>query len=153
MAIELSIQHVYNWFFFTPLQVDMGVSKNRGTPKSSILIGFSIINHPFWVRYLVQKHPMLLDHALFLDELGTTRSCVANGRIWRPGVREGVHNLHQVRWGAEPETPTLPQVLHYNAFSCKGHCAFMGQFFGINGQSDCCGGIGCTHHALHLDQN
>ena len=26
----------------------MGVSKNRGTPKSSILIGCSIINHPFW---------------------------------------------------------------------------------------------------------
>ena len=26
----------------------MGVSKNRGTSKSSILIGFSIINHPFW---------------------------------------------------------------------------------------------------------
>ena len=24
------------------------VSKNSGTPKSSILIGFSIINHPFW---------------------------------------------------------------------------------------------------------
>ena len=26
----------------------MGVSKNKGTPKSSILIGFSVINHPFW---------------------------------------------------------------------------------------------------------
>ena len=29
----------------------MGVSKNNGTPKSSILIGFSIVNHlihPFW---------------------------------------------------------------------------------------------------------
>ena len=26
----------------------MGVSKNRGTPKSSILIAFSIKNHPFW---------------------------------------------------------------------------------------------------------
>jgi len=26
----------------------MGVSKNSGTPKSSILIGISIINHPFW---------------------------------------------------------------------------------------------------------
>ena len=26
----------------------LGVSKNSGTPKSSILIGFSIINHPFW---------------------------------------------------------------------------------------------------------
>ena len=30
------------------MYVYMGVSKNRGTPKSSILIGFSIINHPFW---------------------------------------------------------------------------------------------------------
>ena len=28
--------------------IDMGVSKNNGTPKSSIFIGFSIINHPFW---------------------------------------------------------------------------------------------------------
>ena len=26
----------------------MGVSQNYGTPKSSILIGFSIISHPFW---------------------------------------------------------------------------------------------------------
>ena len=26
----------------------LGLSKNRGTPKSSILIGFPIINHPFW---------------------------------------------------------------------------------------------------------
>ena len=26
----------------------MGVSENSGTPKSSILIGFSIFNHPFW---------------------------------------------------------------------------------------------------------
>ena len=26
----------------------MDVSKNSGTPKSSILIGFSTINHPFW---------------------------------------------------------------------------------------------------------
>ena len=28
--------------------VFLGVSKNWGTPKSSILIGFSLINHPFW---------------------------------------------------------------------------------------------------------
>ena len=26
----------------------MGVSENSGTPKSSILIGFSIINYLFW---------------------------------------------------------------------------------------------------------
>ena len=30
------------------LDMYMDVSENRGTPKSSILIGFSIINHPFW---------------------------------------------------------------------------------------------------------
>ena len=29
-------------------KINMGVSKNSGTPKSSILIGFSIIKHPFW---------------------------------------------------------------------------------------------------------
>ena len=28
--------------------VHMDVSENSGTPKSPILIGFSIINHPFW---------------------------------------------------------------------------------------------------------
>ena len=28
--------------------LDMGVSENSSTPKSSILIGFSIINHPIW---------------------------------------------------------------------------------------------------------
>ena len=27
---------------------DMDVSENSGTPKSSILMGVSIINHPFW---------------------------------------------------------------------------------------------------------
>ena len=26
----------------------VGVSENRATPKSSIFIGFSILNHPFW---------------------------------------------------------------------------------------------------------
>ena len=30
------------------LKLYMDVSENSGTPKSSILIGFSIINHPFW---------------------------------------------------------------------------------------------------------
>ena len=34
--------------FWLADRLDMGVSKNSCTPKSSILIGFSIINHPFW---------------------------------------------------------------------------------------------------------
>ena len=31
-----------------PIVSHLGVSKYSGTPKSSILTGFSIINHPFW---------------------------------------------------------------------------------------------------------
>ena len=35
--------------------IDLGVSKNKGTPKSSILIGeISIINHPFWVPLFLE---------------------------------------------------------------------------------------------------
>ena len=37
----------------------MGVSKNNGTPKSSILIGFSIINHPFWGTSIFGIYNML----------------------------------------------------------------------------------------------
>ena len=38
----------YRVYFRPILFFHMGVSKNNGTPKSSILIGFSLINHPFW---------------------------------------------------------------------------------------------------------
>ena len=30
------------------VKIYLDVSENSGTPKSSILVGFSIINHPFW---------------------------------------------------------------------------------------------------------
>ncbi len=53
MALAMSRikKHVFFFFFFGGWKayilgdMDMGVSKNRGTPKSSILIGFSLI---FW---------------------------------------------------------------------------------------------------------
>ena len=35
-------------FMKIPPSSHMDVSEKRGTPKSSILIGFTIINHPFW---------------------------------------------------------------------------------------------------------
>ena len=41
----------------------VGVSKNNGTPKSSSLIGFSIINHPFWGIPLFLETPMYLFRA------------------------------------------------------------------------------------------
>ena len=37
-------------------EIHLGVSKNNGTPKSSILIGFSIINHPFWDTPILGNH-------------------------------------------------------------------------------------------------
>ena len=38
----------------------MGVSENRGTPKSSILVEISIINHPFWGTPIFGNTQMLL---------------------------------------------------------------------------------------------
>ena len=40
-----------------PPWIHLGVSKNSVTPKSSILIGLSIINHPFWGVSLFLETP------------------------------------------------------------------------------------------------
>ena len=47
MGIDDQISFIFKCTYHMTY-VYMGVSENRGTPKSSILIGFSIINHPFW---------------------------------------------------------------------------------------------------------
>ncbi len=44
----------------------MGFSKNSGIPKSSILIGFSIINHPFWGTPILGNTHMYLDGWLII---------------------------------------------------------------------------------------
>ena len=49
--------HKHSWLENGPVECwrcisYMGVSKNRGTPKSSILIRFSIANHPFWGTFI-----------------------------------------------------------------------------------------------------
>ena len=49
---DFVFQYVYQYIY-------MGVSKNRGNPKSTILIGFSIINHPFWGTPNFWKHPYI----------------------------------------------------------------------------------------------
>ena len=42
------LMQVMDLVSFDPLKDHMDVSENSGIPKWSILIGFSIINHPFW---------------------------------------------------------------------------------------------------------
>ena len=51
------------------LGVEMGVSKNSGTTKSSILIGFSLINHPFseFYPYFWFNTQMFVDFALLVN--------------------------------------------------------------------------------------
>ena len=52
MKVKITISP--NWMekdfkrFQTTNQICMELSWNRGTPKSSMLIGFSLVNHPFW---------------------------------------------------------------------------------------------------------
>ena len=50
VSVNFNKRYQQEWETFddTYLFLEMGVSKNMGTPKSSILIGFPIINHPFW---------------------------------------------------------------------------------------------------------
>ncbi len=51
-----------------PVAIDIGISKNRGgPPKSWIVIGFSIINHPFWIilgYHYFWKHPYIVPKCL-----------------------------------------------------------------------------------------
>ena len=63
----------------------MGVSKNNGTPESSILIGFSIINHPFWGTPIfgnihMKKHSFLFwrDH---FQGMVVGHTAQADGRV------------------------------------------------------------------------
>ena len=46
----------------------MDVSENRGTPKSSILIGFSIINHPFWGTPIFGT-PHMTDYIYYMSQM------------------------------------------------------------------------------------
>ena len=61
----------------------MGVSENRGTPKSSILIRFSIINHPFWGTPILGNIHMLDDFDELVLSQGQREGKVADASIER----------------------------------------------------------------------
>ena len=62
----------------------MDVSKNSGTPTSSILRGFSIINHPFWGFPYFWKHPngMTACFLIILARGYLPRTHLAHGWFW-----------------------------------------------------------------------
>ena len=51
---------------FEDFSLYMDVSENSGTPKSSILIGFSIINHPFLGTPIFGNTHIIIAHLLGL---------------------------------------------------------------------------------------
>ena len=69
-----------------------GVSYTRRTPKSSMLVGFSLTNHPFWV-------PHLWNFPLFFSAPGivltssqqTVTTFVSDG--WRPRAQGGTPSV------------------------------------------------------------
>ena len=94
----------------------MDVSKNRGTPKSSISIGFSIINHPFWGYPYSWKHPYEvapqglgvakedslmyptpppLEKWSFAKSVEHRRSCRPPASTWVEGIGGGVMSQDQ----------------------------------------------------------
>ena len=67
---------------YTSACIYMGVSKNGGTPKSSILIGFSIINQPVWGTSIFgNTHMYVCMHACMC------RICIL-------GMQLELHNSH-----------------------------------------------------------
>ena len=54
----------------------LGVSENSDTPKSSIQIGFSIINHPFWGTRVFWKHPFDCHKFFFVPMMGRNLSLI-----------------------------------------------------------------------------
>ena len=74
----------------------MGVSENSGTPKSSILIGFSIINHPFWGIPNFWKHPYV---------------------YWIPSTKRWSTCLHKLSFTQFSGKPTL---VHCNVTRVSG---------------------------------
>ena len=52
----------------------MGVSKNNGTPKSSILIGISIINHPYRDTIICGNTYMVEQHDEFGEKIGQPKT-------------------------------------------------------------------------------
>ena len=72
------------WFastcFFSDVHMD--VSENRGTPKSSILIGFLIINHPFWGTPIFGNTHMLIMWIVFWLFTIISQSLPVSSFVW-----------------------------------------------------------------------
>ena len=87
-------------------QIKMDVSENRGTPKSSILKGFSIINHPFWGTPIFGNTQMFWKKRLVYSRWWqlkyflkfSPRSLREMIQIWRAYVSNGLVKKPPTSW-------------------------------------------------------
>ena len=98
----------------------MDVSENNGTPKSSILIGFSIINHPFGgtpifgntqVESTITKHSQLLVIPMTLFFPHLIRACHFFGKSWQIfGIVPSYTLTHPPQKKSDSLKVTLPET-------------------------------------------
>ncbi len=90
---------------FCPVEIKVGVSKNRGTPKSSILIGVSLINHPFWgtttfgnTQVRIAKKDVQKVHQIVLSVLPDLVIQQSKGKVMR-SQNEVTGKWYPKQWG------------------------------------------------------
>ncbi len=91
--------------------IEMGVSKNRGAPKSSILLWFSIINHPFWGVNTPTFGNTQMENApnpkCHDPNLLPPKPCSTG--LLAPRKRSAVVGLKLLTWWPKKMTPTLEE--------------------------------------------
>ena len=120
--------------------MDMGVSKNRGTSKSWILMGFSIINHPFWGIPIFGNTHMKNNVLTFTSDLGNPIQGISTqmSRVmlhldswmqWEVlgGDFQVVLNF-TTNWGNDlaQTPPRLVWVMLQSSFPCRLHGGYQG---------------------------
>ncbi len=98
---------------------NVDVSKNNGTPKSSILIGFSIINHPFWWfspyfwKHLCKKNLCCL---VYWSSINCTLKSLNSDRLWPQFLQIQGNPWHvnlrmvdgSLTWRSSKKVPMIP---------------------------------------------
>ena len=110
----------------------MDLSENRGTPKSSILIGFSIINHPFWGTPIFGNTSKWTSHKKYRDsqnqKRGHCESDIVNCKIKRLPRKWTVAFLMR-----EPSFSRYLDVVKKSQAACSGinQLRVLGVYYGV----------------------
>ena len=111
---------------FLALVSYMDVSENSGTPKSSILIGFSIINHPFWgfspyfgkQPYIFHDPPKMAflgRHIIAVEPLDFRRTLAATGAFGATmAVKPGDEAIEAVKKLAPKGADVVLEMVGHN---------------------------------------